>query len=74
MIDELKYPGTKVPKKPYDLQTVSVTVRLTRRQLRILEAIQKARGDETRSDTIKHAIKVLMAGFKITEGKSPTEE
>ncbi len=46
-------------------RTVAVTFRVTQERLRILEAIQKIRGDESRSHTLNHALDVLFGGYKI---------
>ena len=46
-------------------RTSPVTFRVTQERLRFLEAIQKLRGDESRSETCNHALDVLFGGYKI---------
>lgn len=46
-------------------RTQAVTFRVTAERLRILEAIQKIRGDDSRSVTLNHALDVLFGGYKI---------
>lgn len=56
-----------------DGPTKGVTVRLTMSELSILDAIGKIRKDIHRADTVRHAIQVLFAGYKIKYGPDVKE-
>jgi hypothetical protein len=46
-------------------RSVALTFRASAERVRILEAIQKIRGDSSRSETLNHALDVLFGGYKI---------